>query len=203
MLVGSIHLFAGATAPEGFLVCNGNAVSRSTYSELFDIIGTDYGTGDGSTTFNLPDLSGRVALGASQSFSLADNGGEAFHVLTETEIPEHSHEVPQHGHGNDITITTPQLTHSVTQPAYNYERPNGTMGYGNARPAIQAYSGTTFSNASRSGNIAVSDHPASALTVTGSVTDCDAFDTETEGESTGHSNMQPFVTMNYIIYAGV
>ena len=66
MRTGIISLFAGSTAPRGYLVCDGSAVSRDDYSALFAVIGTTYGAGDGSTTFNLPDLSGREkAEGAS------------------------------------------------------------------------------------------------------------------------------------------
>lgn len=54
--VGTILPYGGSTAPEGYLLCNGQAVSRTTYSDLFDVIGTTYGTGDGNTTFNLPAL---------------------------------------------------------------------------------------------------------------------------------------------------
>lgn len=53
---GSIVPFAGSTAPEGYLLCDGSAISRTTYSALFSVIGTTYGEGDGNTTFNIPDL---------------------------------------------------------------------------------------------------------------------------------------------------
>ena len=62
--VGSINLYAGSTAPTGWLICDGSAVSRTTYANLFSVIGTTYGTGDGSTTFNLPNLKRRFPLGA-------------------------------------------------------------------------------------------------------------------------------------------
>lgn len=61
--VGSYILFAGKTLPTGYLLCNGAAVSRTTYSALFAVIGTTYGAGNGSTTFNLPNLDGRVLQG--------------------------------------------------------------------------------------------------------------------------------------------
>jgi len=61
--VGAVVDFTRPTPPEGFLNCNGAAVSRVTYSKLFDVIGTTYGAGDGSTTFNLPDFRGRFAEG--------------------------------------------------------------------------------------------------------------------------------------------
>lgn len=61
---GTLHAFAGATAPLGYLLCDGTAVSRTTYASLFAVVGTTYGSGNGSTTFNLPDLRGRVPVGA-------------------------------------------------------------------------------------------------------------------------------------------
>src|SRR5690606_17924783 len=61
--IGTVVDYAGSTAPTGWLFCAGQAVSRSTYAALFSVIGTTYGVGDGSTTFNLPDLRGRVTAG--------------------------------------------------------------------------------------------------------------------------------------------
>ena len=60
---GSIWSFAGSSAPSGWFFCDGSAVSRSSYASLFSVIGTEYGSGDGSTTFNLPDMQGRVPVG--------------------------------------------------------------------------------------------------------------------------------------------
>jgi len=74
----SLLAYAGSTAPAGWLLCGGQAVSRTTYATLFGIIGTTYGAGDGSTTFNVPDLRGRVVAGV-------DNmGGVAANRLTNT-----------------------------------------------------------------------------------------------------------------------
>ena len=95
--VGSISLFAGTTAPNGWLICNGSAVSRITYANLFSVIGTTYGTGDGSTTFNIPDLQGRVPVGYKSSDTsfdtLGETGGEKTHTLTIDEMPSHNHSV--------------------------------------------------------------------------------------------------------------
>lgn len=77
--IGAIQSYAGSAVPYGWLFCDGSAVSRVTYSELFEAIGTAYGPGDGTTTFNLPDLRGRVAIGASSSHILASSGGEETH----------------------------------------------------------------------------------------------------------------------------
>ena len=67
--------WSSSSVPSCFLECDGSAVSRSTYSALFAIIGTTYGTGDGSSTFNLPNLSDKIALGKSNNKALASTGG--------------------------------------------------------------------------------------------------------------------------------
>ena len=72
--IGSYIQFAGSQAPDGFLVCNGGEISRTTYSKLFAVIGTTYGSGDGSTTFNLPNLTDRFLQGSATS-GTAKNAG--------------------------------------------------------------------------------------------------------------------------------
>jgi len=74
--VGSISLFAGTTAPSGWLICDGSAVSRTTYANLFSVIGTTYGAGDGSTTFNIPDIQGKVPVGINFSDTDFDTLGK-------------------------------------------------------------------------------------------------------------------------------
>ncbi len=95
--IGAILPFSGDTAPENFLFCKGQAVSRTTYSELFKVIGTQYGSGDGSTTFNLPDYRSRVPVGLDSNDTdfdtLGNTGGEKTHNLTIDEMPSHNHEV--------------------------------------------------------------------------------------------------------------
>ena len=71
---GSYIQFAGSQAPDGFLVCNGGEISRTTYSALFVVIGTTYGSGDGSTTFNLPNLIDRFLQGSSTSGTVKNAG---------------------------------------------------------------------------------------------------------------------------------
>ena len=67
---GRIEAYAGATAPTGYLLCDGTAVSRTTYATLFAVTSTTYGIGDGSTTFNVPDLRGRVPVGVGTNASV-------------------------------------------------------------------------------------------------------------------------------------
>jgi microcystin-dependent protein len=99
---GAVIDYAGATAPTGFLLAQGQAVSRTTYSGLYTALGgasSPWGQGDGSTTFNLPDLRSRVPVGAGQgtglsNYALAATGGEEAHKLVTAEIPSHAHTFP-------------------------------------------------------------------------------------------------------------
>jgi microcystin-dependent protein len=90
---GVISMYGGSTAPSGWLLCDGSAVSRTTYARLFSAIGTKYGAGNGSTTFNLPNFKGRVPVGLDSSQnefnSLNKKGGEKTHTLTINEMPSH------------------------------------------------------------------------------------------------------------------
>ena len=113
----SMMVFAGASAPTGWLLCFGQAISRATYATLFAAISTTYGVGDGSTTFNLPDMRGRVAAGA-------DNmGGSAAGRLTSTTMPPD---------GNTLSATGGTQTHTLITA----EMPSHTHALSDAYPGV-------------------------------------------------------------------
>jgi microcystin-dependent protein len=98
--LGAVMSFAGATAPDGWLACDGAAVSRTTYAGLFAVMGTGYGVGDGSTTFNLPDLRERVPVGTGPGRARAATGGAATVALSTANLPAHDHSsAGNHAHG--------------------------------------------------------------------------------------------------------
>ena len=89
--VGSVVEWTGTQTPQNWLLCDGREVSRTTYSELFAAIGTVWGAGDGSTSFNIPDYRDKFVLGAGGDVDLAETGGEKEVTLTVKQIPPHSH----------------------------------------------------------------------------------------------------------------
>ena len=108
--IGAILPYPKATAPVNWLICDGSAVSRSTYSDLFNVIGTNYGAGDGSTTFNLPDLRGKHPMGydstQTEFNALGKTGGEKKHTQTVDELVPHKHSSDySSGGGVNIGIT--------------------------------------------------------------------------------------------------
>ena len=90
--VGSIKPFGGATAPSGWLLCDGSAISRTTYAALFSIISTGFGVGDGSTTFNVPNGQGVFLRGAgSQTINARSKGGGSLGDTNEDKFQGHIH----------------------------------------------------------------------------------------------------------------
>lgn len=112
---GMLAPFGGAAAPTGWLLCDGSAVSRTTYADLFTAIGVTYGAGNGSTTFNVPDARGRAIYGKAVSgtgSALGEQFGSMSHTHTQ---PTHTHSQPTHTHtGPSHTHTGPSHTHDVS-----------------------------------------------------------------------------------------
>ena len=202
MAIGAIISFTGSTVPDRYLVCDGSAISRETYSALFAVIGTSYGAGDGSTTFNLPNMTGRAVLGAASGYNVGSTGGAETVTLTESTIPSHTHVIPEHGHTNTIAAKTPSLSHTITQAVFKYTglTTNVSNRYGSGT-SKSAYYNRTSAAMSKSANLAVANHSATACTMSGSVTDCAAFDSETTGGDGAHNNMMPFMALTWIIEA--
>lgn len=141
--VGSIMLYGGAVAPPGWLLANGAQVSRTTYADLFAVLGTGFGIGDGSTTFNLPNLAGRFPLGVSGTYPRGSVGGSPTRTLSVTNLPSHVH-------GMSHTHTTPAHSHTIdhTHPsATTGNESNGHTHTGTAAAAgVHAHTAPSFTS---------------------------------------------------------
>ena len=142
MPVGAITQFAGSVAPIGYLICDGTAVSRTTYSDLFTTIGTIYGDGDGSTTFNLPNLKGKIPVGQdttqTEFDTLGETGGEKTHTLSINEMPTHNHDS---GLGGGGTTSGYGLNYAYSNEYRYYDGTDiiGEEGGGQAHNNLQPY----------------------------------------------------------------
>ena len=153
---GSVDVFAKgtsiqgywSTAPSGYLLEDGSAISRATYSDLFAAIGTAYGAGDGSTTFNLPDSRGRAVVnknpGDAEFDTIGEKYGEKVHTLSVAEIPSHQHNIrAEYGTGSNIAYAPAsqynQLTNNTGyafQSAYTRADGGGGGSHNNIQPSI-------------------------------------------------------------------
>ncbi len=184
--IGAVIDFAGVSSPPGFwLLCGGQAVSRTTYSALFAVIGTSYGVGDGSTTYNLPDCRGVVIAGINNMVTgdsgrltstyygnnpdvLGSQGGLQSHTLLTSEIPSHVH-------GNTATVNDPGHFHGgIPQNVGNHFQ-------GGVNPLFDTAGGNTST-------------ATTGITVT--------VNNAAQGGSGAHTIIQPTMTLWKIIYAG-
>lgn len=193
--IGAQMSFSGNTLPPGWLFCDGSAVSRSTYSNLFTVIGTQYGTGDGSTTFNLPDKRGRMSLGAdnmngspASRVTFAGSGVNADVVGSgggDQLLQVHAHATSDPGH-----------THALTDPGHFH-----TQRYTGSFPGSGVPEGGV-SNATGPGVVSpdlFTDTATTGITIASATT---GLIVVTNGAGVGQ-NMPPCQVDNWIIYTGV
>ena len=171
--IGKIVMYAGNSAPRGWLLCQGQAVSRTTYAKLFSVIGTTYGNGDGSTTFNVPDMRGRSPLGVGNgdatghtNHTLGQKGGEETHTLSVGELAKHNHNENQRMFYSGGSYTSGLV--GITQGNWDWsqQRTGTAPDYG------KSVSGTMKTN------------------------------TDNTGSNTAHNTLHPYLGINFIIYVG-
>lgn len=187
--LGEIRMFAGNYAPEGWAICDGGLLDISQFQALFAVIGTYYG-GDGRTNFAVPDLRGRVAIGAGTGICLStrhlgNRGGTEREIITINNMPQHTHHVAASCQGS----LTAQGTVLCTDSGTDTNNPEGKH-ISKGSPTVKTYSDGTPNKKMAEGNVEI-NLDAEQLQI----------DTNTSpvGSGQSHSNMQPWTCVNYII----
>lgn len=197
--------YAAATSPSGWLNCDGSAVSRTTYADLFVVCSTTYGVGNGTTTFNLPDLRGRIPVGLddmggtdagrlSVANTLGGTGGTETHPLTSAEMPIHTHVQNSHNHTQNTHNHT-QDSHNHTQNAHAHSTGEAISGGG-----LIAFAGGGQGFSTSTGNQTAVNQATTAVNQTTVATNIATTATnQNTGSGGAHNNMQPYVLTYYII----
>lgn len=187
--VGVVDAFAGSTAPAGWLLCYGQAVSRTQYPVLFTTLNTTYGSGDGSTTFNIPDMRGRAVAGKD------DMGGTAASRLTATVLSA----------ANTLGATGGTQTHTLTGAQSGTSAHGHTASSGNDSP--DHTHAMAFPMGGAGGNVgAVLGGQTNAYPNTGGASarhthTITVVNSTAADASAAHTNTQPTIVLNYIIKA--
>ena len=176
---GSVTMYAAASAPTGWLLCNGAAVSRTTYAALFAVTGTTFGAGDGSTTFNLPNYTDRMPYGT----TVGATGGSA-----DSTLPSHTHGINDPGHAHGASSSS-----SVYDPGHAHSITTGNSGsYGG--PYIQSRGGTEQGGGTNGASTGIS--VSTSTSISGAYT---GISTQTAGVSPTGTNLPPYLGINFII----
>lgn len=206
-VVGTIKQFSGTKVPydaDGVMrwrLCDGSLLSRTTYATLFSAIGTAWGLGDGTSTFAIPNLQGRVLVGAGagsgglSTRAVAQNGGEEGHTLTAAELGAHNHALSVNDPGHVTTFANYNIPVSDTPlPWSGVVLSTGPYNTGTV-PSIANNAGSTYVGNIHS--IRVSSLDYTGVTITGD--NGTSGITFSAGDNVSHNNMQPFAVTNHII----
>ena len=191
---GTVLASLSPTVPAGFVLCYGQLLSRAAYPGIYMAIGTAFGAGDGSTTFQMPDFRGTTLAGADNMGGAARNiltsfgnngqslgamGGEQSHVLSVAELAAHNHGITDPGHG-----------HSYNDPghSHSYQETNNTNYYAQTNsPTANTNAGAYGAQTGGSGTNIGINNSATGISV------------NSQGSSTPHNNVQPTIIVNWIM----
>lgn len=142
-VTGEIKVYPNLTPPMGYLSCQGQTVSRTTYSDLFKVIGIKFGAGDGTTSFGIPNGKGRMLIGydSSQTYfnMIGNTGGSATHIITTNEMPSHSHTVYGYSGKDDSNFSGNNGRMQASDAQTPYDSTTSSVGLGQSMNILNPY----------------------------------------------------------------
>ena len=194
--IGGIVIWSGAVGspPDGFILCDGTAISRTDFATLFSIISTTFGSGNGSTTFNIPNLRDRFIVGAGSGYSLNATGGSANATLV-----SHSHTINNHNHtfsdSFSGTVSNTNLSHNHSYSSANHPTGSGPEQNQSGGPEDR----TTFNVGKTTGSALGNHNHTFSGSVSGTTGNPSDTGTNTQGSSATDANLPPYIALAYII----
>lgn len=192
---GTILMFAATPAPTGWLICDGSAISRTLYSELYRLIGTNFGSGDGTTTFNVPDMRGRIPVGYGSYGGHSDVA-----TIGNNENVAAANRRPSHNHTNGITYT-----HTLTlmnhahvlnwsNHTHTYSSSVGGQNFGDGDGSATEYTDGVGGSFGGSANFSISN-PTTLPNLNGTITPGGTIGPA----GTNANDTPPYLVLNFII----
>jgi microcystin-dependent protein len=219
--LGSVTMWAGDSGdvPTGWDLCDGSAISRSTYSDLYTLLGNTFGAGDGSTTFNLPDMRDRFVVGAGSSYARNAQGGSTSNDIGHTHtVNSHSHSIAQHSHtvsshrhytGAHSHTSGSIVAHIFRNSQYQMYLQNVSSGawastqlinlYNSSNSAIGHSTAVGTSGSTGSANAGYTDYQSPGTSTAGATSTGNTSPSTDSGGSSSLENRPPYIGLFYII----
>jgi microcystin-dependent protein len=219
--LGSVTMWAGGSGdvPTGWDLCDGSAISRSTYSDLYTLLGNTFGAGDGSTTFNLPDMRDRFVVGAGSSYARNAQGGSTSNDIGHTHtVNSHSHSIAQHSHtvsshrhytGAHSHTSGSIVAHIFRNSTYQMYLQNVSSGAWGGTHLINLYNSSSngaghatavgTSGSTGSANAGYTDYQSPGTSTAGATSTGNTSPSTNSSGSSSLENRPPYIGLFYII----
>ena len=209
--VGAVVCFAGTVVPDGWLLCDGREVSKTTYAELYSTLGNIYGNPIDNSKFKLPNLTQKFPLGKSENNNLGELSGNSSITLTTNQLPSHTHTGTTNSDGihnhTGTTTTDGNHNHTINDPGHTHTQTTINDDFNNSGSSPPGFSADsagsrTWSNIStNTTGITINNNGSHShnLNINNSTSHSHSFTTDSTGLGSSINIMNPYIVLNYLI----